>query len=149
MEKLHSNSTFFKKYVLSIFLFIVPIFAIDLFIKNEFWIGTVISFIVLVVLIGVTRNYYWNLKYVYLDEENNRLIVEEKKKKIFIEFTKIEKVELVRILSAVIVVTLKSEIDNMNDFTFVPKSYFLFKSPIAEKLNNIIKISTAVDSSLK
>ena len=146
MEKLHSNSTFFRKYIFSILLFIFPIAAIGIFIENEFWIGVVISFIVLVVFIGITRNFYWNLKCVYLDKENNRLIVEEKNKKIFIEFTEIEKVELVKILSVVIVVNLKREIENMYDFTFVPKSYFLFKSPIVEKLNNII--STAGNSSL-
>lgn len=103
---------------------------------------------VLAIFVGITRNYYWNLKYVYLDKENNRLIIEEKKEKIFIEFDKIEKVEYVKILSGIIVVNLKSEINNMYDFTFVPKNFYLFKSPIAEKLNDIIKSSTAANSSL-
>jgi hypothetical protein len=144
MEKLNSNSTFFKKYIFSIFLLILPIISIAIFIKNEFWIGVVIAFMALVILIGITKNYYWDLKRVYLDKENNRLIIEEKKEKIFIAFAEIEKVEFVKILSAVVVVSLKRQINNMDDFTFVPKNSFLFKNSIVEKLNNII--STAGNS---
>jgi len=138
MEKLHSNSTFFTKYFTNFFILSVPLIAIILLVENEFWIGFVIAIMVFISLISIIKNYHWNLKQVFLDKENNRLIVEEKNKKIYIDFAEIEKVQTVKIFSVVVVVNLKREIENMNDFIFIPKSYFLFYNPIVKKLNDLI-----------
>ena len=138
MEQLHSNSTFFTKYITNFLFLSVPIISIILLIENEFWIGFIIALMVFVTLISIIKNYYWNLKKVFLDKENNRLIVKEKNKKIYIDFTEIEKVQSVKIFSVVVFVNLKREIENMNDFTFIPKSQFLFYTPIVKKLNDLI-----------
>ena len=101
------------------------------FINLEFWLGAVIAFLITIILANILKNFYWDLKRVYLDEENNRLVIIEKQEQILIEFSEIEKVELVRILSILIVVKLKREINT-------PKSYFVFKNPIEKKLNKLI-----------
>jgi len=144
MERLHANSSSTSgKFILPLIFIMTAIFVIVFFINLEFWQGAVIASMIMIILAGVFKNFYWDLKRVYLEEENNRLVIIEKREEIWIEFSEIENVELVRILSTLIVVKLKSEINNISEFTFAPKSYFIFKNPIEEKLNKLINHSTA------
>ena len=141
MEQLHSGSTFLKKVILPIVLLTLPITALVVLIRIQAWVAAVIAFMVFVLLLGIIRNFYWNLKYVYLDEKNGRLLVGNRKEKTVVKFEAIECVEVVKILSAIVVVKLNSEIGGIDNFNFVPKNN-LYKTSVATRLNKLIKDNT-------
>ena len=139
LEKLFSRFSFYYKYVFPVLNSIIAIGALIYFIQKEFWIPTIITFGVFVTLIALYKNFYFDLKYVYLDQINNQVIIKEKNKVRAIDMKSIESVEEVKILSRIVIVNLKEEIYNMNSFSFVPKTQLLFKQSISEKLNAIIR----------
>jgi hypothetical protein len=139
MEKLFSRLSYYYKYMFPVLNSIIAIGTLIYFIQKEFWIPTIITFFAFVTLIGVYKNFYFDLKYVYLDQTNNQIIIKEKNKLMAIDLKNIESVEEVKILSRIVIVNLKVEIYNFNSFSFVPKKQLLYKQSISEKLNTIIR----------
>ena len=139
MEKLFSRLSYYYKYMFPVLNSIIVIGTLIYFIQKEFWIPAIITFFAFVTLIGVYKNFYFDLKYVYLDQTNNQIIIKEKNKLMAIDLKNIESVEEVIILSRIVIVNLKVEIYNFNSFSFVPKKQLLYNQSISEKLNTIIR----------
>ena len=90
----------------------------------------------IVALSSICYNFFWQLKNVYLDEKNKKVIINRTE----ILFNQIKRVESIVILrNSFIIVKLKNEIKGKHDFVFKPRNEIFYDKTIEVRLNKLIQ----------
>ncbi|WP_412464388.1 hypothetical protein [Flavobacterium mekongense] len=139
MEKLYSSTTFLNKYLLPIVLIIMVIVISYIGIVSEMWIMLVIALMLSAILFSVFYNFYFQLKYVFIDETQKRLIIKHKGKEIKVSFDDIIRFEQIKIFSILMTVKLRKEFEFGDEIVFVPKNtHTIFSNNLEKRLNRLI-----------
>ena len=124
MERLHSNYTFFKKFVSPIITCTILICFILFSFKSQVYFISLVSIAFLIIYICIYRVFYYKLRKIYLDETNQELILVDKGKFIKIKITDVLDITQTRISAPIIILKLINE--NFEEILFIPKrNYFL------------------------
>lgn len=91
-------------------------------------------------MIGIAKNFYFDLKKVYLDEENCQLIVKNKGNETYIHFDDIKYVELTNIMrTPFIVIGFRKDFDFGNELTFAPRDSSQYYNTTESKLKKLLQ----------
>ena len=103
--------TFLRKYILPIWMLFAGIFMFISAIATKSWIGVIIIGLVLNGIIYTVRKFLFPLRYVFLDIESKKIIVEYRNEIIEIPITQIDKIEEQSRLGKIISVKLNSKMN--------------------------------------
>ncbi len=108
-------------------------------IVSEMWIMLVIALMLSAILFSVFYNFYFQLKYVFIDETQKRLIIKHKGKEIKVSFDDIIRFEQIKIFSILMTVKLRKEFEFGDEIVFVPKNtHTIFSNNLEKRLNRLI-----------
>lgn len=119
--QLHSKLTFFRKYILPIWMTIVSLFFLYSTIIEKKWIAVIIILFVINGIVYTVRKFLFPLKNVFLDKVNRKIMVEYQNEIIEIPINEIGKIEEQSRLGKIINVKLISETNFGSEFIFIPK----------------------------
>ena len=135
MEKIQLSSkfTFFKKYILPIWMIIAGIFMLYTTILSKNWFMVIVILFVINGMVYTARKFLFPLRNVFLDKENRKMIIEYKKEMIAIPISDIKKVEEQNILGKVLNIRLSQNSKFGTEIIFVPKNDFIIREIIELK----------------
>ena len=138
MEKiqLHSKFTFFRKYVLSIWILFAGFFILYSTILNKNWIALIVILLVINGIVYSARKFLFPLRKVFIDKLNKNILVEYKNELVKISLSEIDKIEEQSRLGKILSVKLKSKSEFGNEFIFIPKDNKVIRE-ILESKNNL------------
>lgn len=137
MQRLHSNSTIYLKFIFPLVSFILIIYLFIVSLKKESWVFIVIIIMIGVILFGIIKTFYSKLKYVYLDEVKGQVLIRKNKKYIVILLDEIKDIDKIKILNVLLIIKV-NQIEFGDDFIFVPKNSFFIGNTTEKKLKNLI-----------